>query len=284
MSKLQIINIGPKPPSTAQLIKELVRRFLHILEYYITIAYFCIRRLSHSIVGFLALAIALFGAFKSERVLPGAQPMEYCDPIPQLPSPIPPTLDEYISATCAASKPSKPAKYKNRVGELPEGYDVYGTVVYHLIAHESFRPTAYPDGKYPSIGFGLNLTPTHKKWGARILGTKTFPKRITWEQGKKLLRAYINERLAPEFPDNGLLTPQQRVAKIVHSYNRGSGSADNVHNCCGGYKGCGSRDSDIRKAHTARRIWEGIAWRGGLTKEMIEKDRLKAEERRAIYQ
>ena len=276
MSKLQIINIGPKPPSTYSLIRELLRRLLHRLEYYITSIYFTARRLPANVVSMLALLLALFGAFKSERMLPGADPTEYCDPIPQLPSPLVPTLDEYISATCAVSKPSKPAKFKNQVGQLPQGYDVYGVAVWHLIAHESFRPYRYADGKYPSTAFGLNLTPSQKEWGAKILGLKSFPNHVTWDQGKILLRAYIEQKLAPQFPDNGLLTPQQRVAKIVHAYNRGLGSADNVANCCGGRKGCGSRDKNIRSSHTARRIWETLAWQGKLTKAMIEKDRAKA--------
>lgn len=282
MTPIRIIHTGPKPLSTRWLLLELARRLIRAIDHYVTATYFYVRhKLSHNAIGLLALALATFGAFRAERVLPGgelyARPHLCVDPLPQTV----PTLEE---ATFASTKVTKPAKYRNRAGQLPKGYDVYGTVVFHLIAHESFRPTAYKDGKYPSIGFGLNLTPIHKEWGARILGMKKFPKRITWEQGKKLLRAYINERLAPEFPDNGLLTPQQRVAKIVHAYNRGTGSANNIHNCCGGYKGCGSRDRDVRSAHTTRRIWEGIAWRGGLTPQMIEKDRLKAEERRAAFQ
>jgi hypothetical protein len=278
MHEVKIIHVPKKPKlteePTSRLLLELFVRTLATLYYALHRIVADVRRQSFGAIA-LVLVIGLL-AFKAERLLPGAEPAEYVDPLPQ----VPPPLEEYILATIsknetceaeAAVKP-KPALYTNKVGAIPQGYDHTQAIVWHLMAHESFRPEPYKDGAYPSVGFGLNLTPEHKKWGAQVLGLKTFPSKLTWDQGKALLYAHVNllwDKCDPR------LTPQQKVAWIVHAYNRGQGSARNIFGCCKAKTGCGSPNPRIKVSHTKRRQWEARAWRGKLTKIDIEKDRQK---------
>lgn len=275
MSNIRIIHtsVAPKPVPTRILLAILWRRFINFLWY----LWFTARtKIPQIYIMTAALGLVCFMAFKSERMLPGAEPtcipippsVDYVDPLPQ----VAPTLQEYVEnviTTSQPSKPVKPAKYKNKVGAIPGNYSEYQVIIWSLMVDESFRPWRYPDGDHPSTAFGLNLTPEHKAWGAKKLGLKSFPSRVTWEQGKVLLAAYVAEHLAPVYKDQRL-TPQQRVAKIIHAYNRGQASAKDVSNCCRARKGCGSKDPDIRKDHSRRRRFEVILMKGGLTIQMIE--------------
>lgn len=173
----------------------------------------------------------------------------------------------------------KASTYKGK-GAIPGGLSVFQATSWHLKSHESFRPRPYEDGAYPSIGFGLNLTGAHKTWGAGVLGLKRFPREITWEQGSKLLEAYINEKLMPQVVGKGL-TPQQQVATMVHIYN--TGNSKSVGGCCGKNVGCGARKKNIRKVHTSRRTTE-IRWvNNRMTLEELHANQQRAAELQRRY-
>ena len=147
------------------------------------------------------------------------------------------------------------------------GYTPFEIAMYFLKAHESFRPYAYPDGKYKSKGFGLNLTPDHIKWANKILGFKCTSRNWTYEEGTKLLYAYWQEMKDshPEIKDDFKL-----VALLLHKYN--TGNTNSLAGCCGSKKGCGRG----LKSHKERRIFEVRLYNHKVTKEEIEKYRNKA--------
>ena len=82
------------------------------------------------------------------------------------------------------------------------GYSPFEIAMYFLKAHESFRPQKYPDGDYPSKGFGLNLTPEHIKWANKKLGFNCLSRDWTYEEGQKLLREYWQDMKDEELKKN----------------------------------------------------------------------------------
>jgi hypothetical protein len=176
------------------------------------------------------------------------------------------------------------------------GKTPYEIMVRHLKAHESFRPWEYPDGEYPSKGFGLNLTPEHIKWAHSQLGFHPKKRNWTFEEGLKLLVAYCDEHtLSPlrrQYPN---LDDFQIVAYACHKYN--TGNVKRFGYCChskstkerckhwcknNGRKGHYCRD--VRKAHHARRVFEVQLFNKTLPASKLEADRLKAIDLQKRYQ
>lgn len=145
------------------------------------------------------------------------------------------------------------------------GYTPFEIAMYFLKAHESFRPWKYPDGKYPSKGFGLNLTPDHIKWATKKLGFHCNKRNWTYLEGQMLLREYWKEMKEQhqEIKDEFKL-----VALLLHKYN--TGNTKSLSACCGAKKGCGSGNSDIRKSHNERRNFEVRLYNHKVTLQEIE--------------
>lgn len=141
-----------------------------------------------------------------------------------------------------------------------EVYTPYQVMMWYLKTAESFSPTPYPDGEYPSIAFGYNFQ--HGRVGNQ-----------TWASGTKLLLATVekiqkNLRKQKRFQH---LDEWQIVALTCRFYNRGEGSLpkfdpEYLLGCCNTkQKGCTTcmftckdkkRQKKIREAHNARRKFE----------------------------
>jgi len=163
-----------------------------------------------------------------------------------------------------------------------KGYTPYQIMMWHLKAHESFRPHQYPDGDYPSKGFGLNLSPEHIKWAKSQLGFHPKKRDWTFEEGQKLLVAYCQEHtldpLKKQYPK---LNPFQIVAYACHKYN--TGNIRNFGYCCGS-KSTKMRCGRKSKAHHTRRVFELQLFNGTLPASKIEADRAKAINLQQTYQ
>jgi hypothetical protein len=159
------------------------------------------------------------------------------------------------------------------VAESVKKYTGFEVAMYYLKAHESFRPWEYPDGKYPSKGFGLNLTPSHVKWATGVLGFPARSRDWTYEEGQKVLRAFW-QRKFDNF-DGANLNEYQRTAVLIHAYN--TGKTTNLRGCCGSKTGCGrAKSSRIYKAHSKRRDFEWRLYNGKVSQEEISELRDKA--------
>lgn len=165
--------------------------------------------------------------------------------------------------------------------ETYHGYTPYQIMVWHLKAHESFRPHQYPDGDYPSKGFGLNLTPEHVKWAQGQLGFHPKKRDWTFEEGLKLLVAFCDKKtLTPIKKQYPNLNDFQVVAYAVHKYN--TGNVKRFGYCCGS-KSTKMRCGRKMKAHHVRRVFEVQLFNGTLPASKIEADRLKAIELEKRY-
>lgn len=162
------------------------------------------------------------------------------------------------------------------------GYTPYQIMVWHLKAHESFRPYQYPDGDYPSKGFGLNLTDEHIEWAQSQLGFHPKKRNWTFNEGLKLLVAFCDQKtltpLRKQYPN---LNDFQIVAYAVHKYN--TGNVRRFGYCCGS-KSTKMRCGRKMKAHHARRVFEVQLFNGTLPKSKIEQDRQKAIDIENRYQ
>ena len=145
------------------------------------------------------------------------------------------------------------------------GYTPFEIAMYFLKAHESFRPWEYPDGKFPSKGFGLNLTPDHVKWATKKLGFNCKSRNWTFKEGQFLLREYWKEMRDshPEIKDDFKL-----VALLLHKYN--TGNTKSLSACCKAKKGCGASDKDMRRIHNERRNFEVRLYNHKVTLQEIE--------------
>lgn len=162
------------------------------------------------------------------------------------------------------------------------GYTPYQIMVWHLKAHESFRPHQYPDGDYPSKGFGLNLTPEHIKWAQSQLGFHPKKRDWTFDEGLKLLVAFCDEKtLTPLRKQYPSLNDFQIVAYAVHKYN--TGNVKRFGYCCGS-KSKKMRCGRKLQSHHARRVEEIQLFSGKLSIETIEKWRKKAIDIEKRYQ
>lgn len=159
---------------------------------------------------------------------------------------------------------TKSTENTNNITRL-HGYTPFEIGIYFLKAHESFRPWKYPDGNYPSKGFGLNLTPDHIKWATKKLGFNCLSRNWTYQEGNFLLREYWREMKEshPEIKDEFKL-----VALLLHKYN--TGNTKTLAGCCGASKGCGSKNKDIRDTHNERRRFEVLLYNHKVTPKMIE--------------
>ena len=186
-----------------------------------------------------------------------------------------------IERAYVLTKPQKTPKLvtvqniRESVNSRLYGYSPYEILIWHLTAHESFRPFEYPDGKYPSKGFGLNLTPSHVNWASSKLGFPARSRNWTYKEAKFLLASYVEEKIMPElrkkFPDK---SDFQLVALAAHKYNRGN--TRNIYACCNGRRGCGSSNRGIQDSHNRRREFEQKLWENRITKQDIEIERRKA--------
>lgn len=176
------------------------------------------------------------------------------------------------------------------------GKTPYEIMVRHLKAHESFRPWEYPDGEYPSKGFGLNLTPEHIKWAHSQLGFHPKKRNWTFEEGLKLLVAYCDEHtlspLRKQYPN---LDDFQIVAYACHKYNTGNvkrfgycchskSTKERCKHWCKNNGRKGHYCKDVRKAHHARRVFEVQLFNKTLPASKLEADRLKAIDLQKRYQ
>ena len=148
------------------------------------------------------------------------------------------------------------------------GYTPFEIAMYFLKAHESFRPGKYPDGDYPSKGFGLNLTPEHIKWANKKLGFDCLSRNWTYEEGQKLLREYWQDMKDEELKKNPNIDDFHLVAILLHKYN--TGNTRSINACCGASKGCGSKNRDVRKVHNERRKFEVALKNHKVTPEQME--------------
>lgn len=158
------------------------------------------------------------------------------------------------------------------VEEEKPGYTNFQIAMWYLKGHESFRPWEYPDGNYPSKGFGFNLSPDKIEWVSEVLGFHAKERNWTWEEGTKVLYAYWDKKYS-KFNAPGL-NEAQKHAVVAHEYNRGK--YKNIRGCCGKSVGCGNPDENIRKSHNPRRIFEWKWYNGELTDEDIEAVRKRA--------
>ncbi len=159
----------------------------------------------------------------------------------------------------------------------PEGkYSQYQIAMWYLKAHESFRPYEYPDGQYPSKGFGLNLSPDKVQWASEILGFDCRSRDWTWREGEKILQAYWSKKRNRFEPKNKHLEPHQRTAIMLHSYN--TGKYHTIRGCCGASVGCGRDNERIRSAHNKRREFEWKLYNNQITDDDIAAIRQKAIE------
>lgn len=156
----------------------------------------------------------------------------------------------------------------------PESYSQYQIAMWYLKAHESFRPYEYPDGEYPSKGFGLNLSPDHVTWATAVLGFDCRSRDWTWREGEKLLQAFWGKKRARFVKKHPNMLSHQQTAILLHAYN--TGKYTNVRGCCGAQKGCGRDNAKIRKAHTERRNFEWKLYQGKVTDDDIAAIRRKA--------
>lgn len=175
----------------------------------------------------------------------------------------------------APVKVNKPEKKSSRL-LIGTDYTPYQVAMWYLKSHESFRPWAYPDGKYPSKGFGLNLTPAHTTWASKVLGFPAKSRDWTWDEGMKVLTTFWQEK-HNSFSDKGV-NNNQRIAVMLHSYNRGK--TTDIRGCCGRKVGCGSKNKKIRNSHNPRREFEWKLYNGQITNkdvELLREDALKTE-------
>lgn len=173
------------------------------------------------------------------------------------------------------------SKLKSKSIEKLHGYTPFELGIYMLKAHESFRPWKYPDGKYPSKGFGLNLTPDHIKWASKKLGFDCMKRNWTYQEGVRLLYLYYEDMKNEVKRKNPNLNEFQLVALLLHKYN--TGNTNSINACCNAKKGCGSKNRDIRKVHNERRKIESLLFSGKITKQQIKYYHDKAIETDATY-
>ena len=156
-------------------------------------------------------------------------------------------------------------------------YSPYQIAMWYLKAHESFRPYEYPDGEYPSKGFGLNLAPDKVRWASDVLGFPARSRDWTWDEGSKILQAYW-QRKHERYKGDG--TWYQRTAAMLHAYN--TGKYHDIRGCCGKKIGCGRKSANIRKAHNERRKFEWKLYQGLVTDAEIEalrRDAIRVEKK-----
>jgi hypothetical protein len=187
----------------------------------------------------------------------------------------PMTASVILSETEKSLKP-KTEKKKEVIPGVDRKYTGYEVAMYYLKAHESFRPWEYEDGKYPSKGFGLNLTPNHVKWASGVLGFPARSKDWTYEQGQLVLREFWQRKFDKSKLDE--LPDYKRTAMLLHSYN--TGKMINIRGCCGSKVGCGRRgggkNAKIRAAHNKRRDFEWRLYNDKVSQEEITQLRKSA--------
>lgn len=169
--------------------------------------------------------------------------------------------------------------YQEKIKSPAEGeYTVFEIAMYFLKAHESFRPYEYPDGKYPSKGFGLNLTPEHTQWATEKLGYPARSRDWTFTEAQMLLHEFWKEKHATLKSKRPDLKPHQLTALLLHKYN--TGKIVNIAGCCGSKTQCGrkgeGRNAQIRTAHNKRRNFEQRLYANKVSNDEIEKYRRKA--------
>lgn len=155
-------------------------------------------------------------------------------------------------------------------------YTPFEVAIYYLKAHESFRPYEYPDGKYPSKGFGLNLTPEHEQWASVNLGFPARSRDWTFKEGEMLLHEYWKEKHANylQSTKDEDINLYQMTAVLLHKYN--TGKTSNIGGCCGMKQGCGRQNERIRAAHNKRRDFEYRLYHNQVKENEIEAFRQKA--------
>jgi hypothetical protein len=173
-------------------------------------------------------------------------------------------------------EPKKEIKTKELIPGVDRKYTGYEVAMYYLKAHESFRPWEYPDGRYPSKGFGLNLTPDHTKWASGVLGFPARSRNWTYTEGQTVLRAFWQKKFDKYGFDD--LTDYQRTALLLHSYN--AGKTTNIRGCCGSKIGCGrkggGKNKKIRDAHNRRRDFEWRLYNNKVSQKEITELRQEA--------
>lgn len=204
---------------------------------------------------------------------------EFIDTPVTMPTDLPP--DENTTVNLAIIPDVTEKKVEKKVEKPKESkskYSQYQIAMWYLKAHESFRPFEYDDGRYPSKGFGLNLTPEHTKWATKVLGFKSRSRNWTFDEGQKLLVAYWTKKRNKFLEENKQLKPYQQTAILLHAYN--TGKYTNIRGCCGSKKGCGrkgeGRNAKIRKAHNERRDFEWRLYNNLVTDKEIESLRKEA--------
>jgi len=136
-------------------------------------------------------------------------------------------------------------------------YTPYEILVLELKANEGYSPTWYKDGHFKgrqsySIGFGWNdcgRTRRHE--------IKEYLKdgKISYDEATQITIKEIKKygRLHKD--------PYKNLALQLYSYNCGrTTDAGRLGRCCGASKGCGNKNSDIRKSHGRRRKMELALW------------------------
>lgn len=146
-----------------------------------------------------------------------------------------------------------------------EDYTTYQVVMWVLKADEGFRESWYQDGPYKAIGYGYNhLGKVERKRHA-----------AKYMSGGKISKSGANQLLVQTWSKIGVpanLCPTQKVAWILHCYNKGSVKSV-VWRCCGKTFGIGCGDG----IHTKRRQFEYNLWHNNLeeVKDYVEAARQK---------
>ena len=165
------------------------------------------------------------------------------------------------------------------VGKNEHGFTRYQMMMWSLKNDESFKNTAYPDGKYYSVGFGFNMNPDNKnllKKKGKLNLIKGWGKgaKVTWQDAIELTQLYIDHAILPSMP-KGLNTNQQ-VALAIKAYNSGKLK---LGACCGGKKTCGKGI----KHHNQRRAFEWKLYHGKVTAKEWETIRNNAIKLDALH-
>lgn len=136
-------------------------------------------------------------------------------------------------------------------------YSPYQILVWELKANEGYRSTWYKDGNVRgrqsySIGFGWNDQGNRRRHEIKHFLTDG---KVSYDEATQITLMEINKygRLHPD--------PLKNVALQLYSYSRGmTKDPRKLGRCCGGSKGCGNSNSNIRKSHNRRRAFELACW------------------------
>jgi hypothetical protein len=136
-------------------------------------------------------------------------------------------------------------------------YTPYQILVWEIKANEGYRSWWYKDGfnrgkQSYSIGFGWNDLGNRRR---EEIAQYTADGKVTFDEATEITLKEIKKY--------GTLNkdPYKNVALQLYSYNCGlTKDGSKLGRCCGGTRGCGSSNANIRNHHNSRRKFELALW------------------------